>query len=711
MPFNTRNPIPSGDLRDLDDNARNIDTWANDKTKLSHPDRFGVERYTWHGIEQKADAVVANLGFFPPVDYTAGLTVDSRNFTVTYNGVVYAAQPSAVPFTTGAWDAAQWYPIQNVLNQKNLLIFDTYAEASAAAATLPDGQIIKSRDDIYLAPAVYKVQAGTLSFEKWDFEGRPQVKWWGTDGAAINSCIRFCAHLGGSAYDLEPITYLTEETIEPRRGCVGYGTQGKTRIKLADGANIDLIRSYKFDELLADEAYEPSEHPDYTMDCGFVGVVIDGNRANQSTSDLIYTYKNYGRRPILKNTIITNSAGVGLLTISRGAHTSYDDEDAKAMVTIDQVEIMNCDLEHWINDGLTDVGIGTIVTNVCGDRGTLPVASKYFPGETVNSVTLTGYGSNVGTMVCQYLNLNGAVSGRLFVAKQNSRIDVDTLIGAGSWGSFLFESGCRGQIKTLHPQANVRNYGGVIRPYLENLSASMVFGATYIRRSLGDGGAPGVLDTAGGTYNEVISVQDSSMPGHLFVASGNGASVNRLKAVGISGAHASDGEVSSALVTSSACDNLHINVYFNNIQGRVWTNKKAGLIVTGSFTGLLGAGTGQFSDGVTSGAIISRNSMRKLNVQYRDSSNALKTSAFAGAVAFDCTTTGQKNVSIPHTLWRTPLQEDIQLSLRVSGFTVQPVISGIWLSSFDASSITARVTVDSAATGSAPVAYVLARAD
>lgn len=54
MPFNTRNPIPSGDLRDLDDNARNIDTWANDKTKLSHPDRFGVERRTWHGIEQEA---------------------------------------------------------------------------------------------------------------------------------------------------------------------------------------------------------------------------------------------------------------------------------------------------------------------------------------------------------------------------------------------------------------------------------------------------------------------------------------------------------------------------------------------------------------------------------------------------------------------------------------------------------------------------------
>lgn len=54
MPFNTRNPIPSGDLRDLDDNARNIDTWANDKTKLSHPDRFGVQRRTWHGIEQEA---------------------------------------------------------------------------------------------------------------------------------------------------------------------------------------------------------------------------------------------------------------------------------------------------------------------------------------------------------------------------------------------------------------------------------------------------------------------------------------------------------------------------------------------------------------------------------------------------------------------------------------------------------------------------------
>lgn len=97
-----------------------------------------------NSVPEILDQAIADLGFYPPVDYTSGLNVVSRNFTVTYNGVVYAAKPSSVPFTTGAWDTAQWYPIQNVLNQKNLLVFPSYAAASAAAAALPDGQVVET---------------------------------------------------------------------------------------------------------------------------------------------------------------------------------------------------------------------------------------------------------------------------------------------------------------------------------------------------------------------------------------------------------------------------------------------------------------------------------------------------------------------------------------------------------------------------------------
>lgn len=186
--YNTGNPLGSTAPKDFSDNSEITDRYVNDVVNETTQDRFGRSRLTIHGQQEKArrsfeqfesdadalllekkneaDNVIANLGFFPPVDYTTGLTVDSRNFTVTYNGVVYAAQPSAVPFTTGAWDAAQWYPIQNVLNQKNLLVFDTYAEASAAAATLPDGQVVYA-PDINARQSYYKVESGSLTFQRF----------------------------------------------------------------------------------------------------------------------------------------------------------------------------------------------------------------------------------------------------------------------------------------------------------------------------------------------------------------------------------------------------------------------------------------------------------------------------------------------------------------------------------------------------------------
>lgn len=154
--YNTGNPIGSASVKDLYDNAENLDVFVNSKTATTHPDRLGVPRKTYYGIEQDAQAVLESaeairdsaeavrdsLGFFPPVDYASGLSVEATNFTVNHEGVVYAAQPGAVPFTTGAWDAQQWYPLQNIYNEHNLLVFESFAEASAAAATLPDGQVV-----------------------------------------------------------------------------------------------------------------------------------------------------------------------------------------------------------------------------------------------------------------------------------------------------------------------------------------------------------------------------------------------------------------------------------------------------------------------------------------------------------------------------------------------------------------------------------------
>lgn len=161
--YNTGNPIGSTAPKDFSDNSEITDRYVNDVVNETTLDRFGRSRLTIHGIQKKADEVITNLGFFPPVDYTPGLNVDSRNFTVTYNGIIYAAQPSAVPFTTGAWDAAQWYPIQNNNEFNQLLVFESYSEAISAASVLPDFVNIFCPDENNI-PSLFKTASGSLTF-------------------------------------------------------------------------------------------------------------------------------------------------------------------------------------------------------------------------------------------------------------------------------------------------------------------------------------------------------------------------------------------------------------------------------------------------------------------------------------------------------------------------------------------------------------------
>lgn len=56
--YNTGNPVPSTDPRDLDDNATNFDELLN-STEASVPDRLGVPRKTWAQMEDDAAALVS----------------------------------------------------------------------------------------------------------------------------------------------------------------------------------------------------------------------------------------------------------------------------------------------------------------------------------------------------------------------------------------------------------------------------------------------------------------------------------------------------------------------------------------------------------------------------------------------------------------------------------------------------------------------------
>ncbi|MNU38972.1 hypothetical protein D3C71_276560 [compost metagenome] len=72
--YNTGNPVPSIDPRDLDDNAKHVDELVN-STLPTFTDRLGVERRTLAGIEADADAIVLRDELADSIDPNNGASL------------------------------------------------------------------------------------------------------------------------------------------------------------------------------------------------------------------------------------------------------------------------------------------------------------------------------------------------------------------------------------------------------------------------------------------------------------------------------------------------------------------------------------------------------------------------------------------------------------------------------------------------------------
>lgn len=107
--YNTGNPIGSTAVKDLYDNAENLDVLVNDKSKLSHPDRLGVERKTWHGMEEAFQQFLLDSGYVNIGDYGPGLEITARNQIFWRDGELYRAGAGLeLPYTTtGDWGAEE----------------------------------------------------------------------------------------------------------------------------------------------------------------------------------------------------------------------------------------------------------------------------------------------------------------------------------------------------------------------------------------------------------------------------------------------------------------------------------------------------------------------------------------------------------------------------------------------------------------------------
>lgn len=125
--YNTGNPTPSVDARDLNDNMIRMEEFALSELNYG-PDRFGVNRLTMQGIRNASQYV--DLG-----PYAAGLVFTSRNQVFSYSGEFYAPGPSVVlPYTTtgaGAGEIANFRNVGDAILRSDLADDSDPAKGSA----------------------------------------------------------------------------------------------------------------------------------------------------------------------------------------------------------------------------------------------------------------------------------------------------------------------------------------------------------------------------------------------------------------------------------------------------------------------------------------------------------------------------------------------------------------------------------------------------
>ena len=156
MTHNTGNPIGSTSPKDLSDNARNLD-YLSLGPNPSYPDRKGVARKSWSGMESEFragqverdaqfSAFMDASGYEPPVPYAPGIKLVRLTQTVTYQGSQYRVRTQFLPLTTTVWASDE---------QKLKLIGDDSLRQDMANSTDPTkGAAILGRGGVVVASIV-----------------------------------------------------------------------------------------------------------------------------------------------------------------------------------------------------------------------------------------------------------------------------------------------------------------------------------------------------------------------------------------------------------------------------------------------------------------------------------------------------------------------------------------------------------------------------
>lgn len=179
--YNTGNPIESTDVRDMSDNAKNLDLFSN-SSELSFDDRFGVERKTIHGMNSEFDAQILNMGFTRVGTFLSGATLTNPRQTLLWDiadggdGQEYGwsgtfaphgkiVPPSSSPTSTGGVAIGAWVSRFDPLAKTQIreALRRSYAEAgyNLVAGSFEVGGTLVNANDVLLQEASGKAFSGS----------------------------------------------------------------------------------------------------------------------------------------------------------------------------------------------------------------------------------------------------------------------------------------------------------------------------------------------------------------------------------------------------------------------------------------------------------------------------------------------------------------------------------------------------------------------
>lgn len=120
--YATNNSVGSTDPRDLYDNAQNFDHLMLDMVNEEWPDRLGIPRKTWFGLQTMVQEAASSFGFIilSGVSFTTGATVNLNEvllddttgeyyqWTGTFPSGGKIVPPSSTPTSTGGIGPGKW---------------------------------------------------------------------------------------------------------------------------------------------------------------------------------------------------------------------------------------------------------------------------------------------------------------------------------------------------------------------------------------------------------------------------------------------------------------------------------------------------------------------------------------------------------------------------------------------------------------------------